>query len=293
MPPRGSGVGYNSQLPPPMPSVALELIDAEEAETKCVGGPEADAPVLMREWYEEDKHLDFFVYQSVKCEKSMNLRKDFNDRHNSPPDSHVWLVWLQTLIMTVALLFMQIAVPAVLCYHFISQLNDTYANTRPERDVFNRMAGCAFMFGAMGVLSSDCNDLGHTYFAEGKWHAIKYRDLRWMALGLLANLFSILATELALLTSFLLTNELLDFVFNFAAFFVLYQVDSFLLSSDQKLEITRFVDKLKPEDMDSDQDAARFEPGPYMAVHYFMLCFYFSHAYVLRFAIPILFAVLY
>jgi hypothetical protein len=98
---------------------------------------------------------------------------------------------------------------------------------------------------------------------------------------------------LALFSSFLLTNELLDFVFNFAALFVLYQVDSFMLSSDQKLEITRFVENLEPEDMDSDQDYSRFEPGPYMAVHNFMLCFYFTQAYVLRFAIPVLFVVLY
>ena len=113
-----------------------------------------------------------------------------------------------------------------------------------------------------------------------------------MALGLLANIFSVLATELALFLSFLLTNELLDFVFNFAALVVLYQVDSFVLSSDQKQEITRFVQNLEPEDMDSDQDASRFE-GPYMAVHIFMLCFFFTQTYVLRFVVPILFAVLY
>ena len=273
MPPRGAGVQLTI-----MPRV---------------GGLVSDAPALMQEWYDEGKYLDFFVYQSVTCKKSKNLREGYNKRHNSPPDSPVWMVRLQTLIMTAALLLMQIAVPAVLCYRFISQLHDMYADdTRPERDLFNRMAGSAFMFGAMGILSSDCNELGHTYFAQGKWHSIRGRKLRWMALGLLANLFSILATELALLTSFLLTNELLDFVFNFAALFVLYQVDSFLLSSDQQLEITRFVENLEPEDMDSDQDAARFE-GPYMAVHHFMLCFFFTQTYVLRFVVPILFAVLY
>ena len=236
-----------------------------------VGGLVSDAPALMQEWYDEGKYLDFFVYQSVRCEKSKNLRRSYNTRHNSPPDSPDWMVRPQTIIMTAALLFMQIAVPAVLCFRFISQLYDTYADdTRPERDLFNRMAGSAFMFGAMGILSSDCNELGHTYFAQGKWHSIRGRKLRWMALGLLANIFSILATELALFSSFLLTNELLDFVFNFAALFVLYQVDSFMLSSDQKLEITRFVENLEPEDMDSDQDYSRFEPGPYMAVHNFM-----------------------
>ena len=279
------------QLAPPMAS-GVELIDAE-AERKGVDDPEADLPELMRDWYDEDKYLDFFVYQSVqRCGTSKELRKAYDKLHNSPADPPDLVVWLETLITTVALLFMQIAVPAVMCYRFISQLHDMYENdTRPERDVFNRMAGCAFMFGAMGILSSDLHNVGHTYFAQGKWNAIKYRDQRWMALGLLANIFSSLATELALFSSFMLTNELLDFVFNFAAFFVLYQVDSFVLSSDQKLEITRFVAKLKPKDMDWHQDELR--PGLYTAVHIFMLVLYFTQAYVLRFAIPVVFAVLY
>merc|ERR1712182_160489 len=115
---------------------------------------------------------------------------------------------------------------------------------------------------------------------------ISGRRLRWMGLGMVANIFSILATEFALFTSFLLTDELLDFVFNFAALFVLYQVDAFILSSDEKLEITRFVESLEPEDMDTDQDYAR-NSGAYMVVRLLMLFAYFTQQFVLQFALPV------
>lgn len=246
----------------------------------------------MQEWYDEDKYLDFFVYQSVRCEKSKKLRKDYDERHNSPPDIPTWVVSLQTLASTFGLLFMQIAVPTALCFRFTMEVLHTYVDKLPTRDPFNRLAGTVFLFGAIRVMVSDINNLGHTYFAFGKWHAIRGRRLRWMALGMVANVFSIFATEFALFTSFLLTDELLDFVFNFAALFVLYQVDAFILSSDEKLEITRFVESLEPEDMDTDQDYAR-NSGAYMVVHLLMLFAYFTQQFVLQFALPVAFAIAY
>jgi hypothetical protein len=261
----------------------------EEQEAKAE--PELGSPELMNEWYDEDKFLDFFVYQSVRCEKSKKLRKGYDVRHNAPPEIPKWVESLQTFVSTCGLLFMQIAVPSMLCYRFAVEVLEKYEE-RPTRDPFNRLAGCVFMFGAIRVMVSDINNLGQTYFALGKWHSIRGRRLRWMALGMVANVFSIFATELALFTSFLLTDDLLDFVFNFAALFVLYQVDAFILSSDEKAEVTRFVENLQPEDMDIEQDHARFS-GLYCTVHALMLFAYFSQQFVLQFALPVLFAAIY
>jgi len=272
----------------PIPAMATTENWAEKISDAQLGSPE-----LMNEWYCEDKFLDFFVYQSVRGENSKKLRVGYDDRHNAPPGISPWLQSLQTLASTCGLLFMQIAVPSVLCYRFTVQVLDIYIDGEgPPRDLFHRMAGCVFMFGAIRVMVSDINNLGQTYFALGKWHSIRGRKLRWMALGMVANVFSIFATEFALFTSFLLTDELLDFVFNFAALFVLYQVDSFILSSDEKAEITRFVENLEPTDMDIDQDHARFS-GPYMAVHLLMLFAYFAQQYVLQFVLPVAFAIVY
>jgi len=263
--------------------------------------PRLGSPELMKEWYDEDKYLDFFVYHSVRSAKSKKLRQNYSNRHNDPPPIPDWVESLQTLASVCGLLFMQTVVPVAVCVQYSMQLIDIYKEgSRPERDpsmpqvfkIVNRLAGCVFMFGAIRVMVSDINNLGNTYFAFGKWHSISGRRLRWMGLGMVANIFSILATEFAMFTSFLLTNELLDFVFNFAALFVLYQVDAFILSSDEKAEITRFVEELEEDDMDIQQDYGR-DHGFYKCVHLSFLLFYLAHQYLLQFALPILFAIIY
>merc|ERR1719343_570923 len=97
---------------------------------------------------------------------------------------------------------------------------------------------------------------------------IKGRQVIWFAFGVLCNFLAMAFSEIALVLLFLQTDKIIDFVFNFAALFVLYQVDGFLVTQDMKREISLYIDDLTDDDLDFRQETSG---GWYSFLHTIML----------------------
>merc|ERR1712187_1002341 len=103
-------------------------------------------------------------------------------------------------------------------------MNGSAADEAAMPVLYMKATGFVFILAGELFMVNDFNHLGVTYFAPGRLQSSKGRKLKWFFVGCFANFLSMLFSEIAIVLLYLQTDKVIDFVLNFSALFVLYQV---------------------------------------------------------------------
>ena len=232
--------------------------------------------------------FDAFLYNALTTPKSRKWINTFMRDHGFPTAAcaeMATLQWLIQVVLMTVLTLVQIGAPVLVIYEaFPIELNQ-------DQTIYLKVIGTLIMFLTQIQLASDFLKVGAVYIAPRKLHMLPMRT--WVFVwGMVVNFGSIFSTQVAVFFSLLITSSTQDFIMNFAALFVIYHLDDYLLSRNGKSELRHMLLDLKPGDLDLVQDERRASSGIFYLIRVsFLLLMAIQNILVL--ALPILFLVFY
>jgi len=248
---------------------------------------------FVRRYFSVDDHLDFFVYMALTCPRSRKLLQADLAKEYFPPFPWELIHYFRVVVVATMLLVLQVLIPLGVLYQGLTSYMAASGSAASDSGLsipVMKAAGCVCILAAEIVMLNDFNQLGVTYFAPMRLQTIKGRQVIWFAFGVLCNFLAMAFSEVALVLLFLQTDKLIDFVVNFAALFVLYQVDDFLVTHEMSREIQLYMDDLVDDDIDTNQ---QFEGWFYNALHRSVLYILLPVKLLSVLIVPVVFAYLY